>query len=189
MKKDGEVKDKTRNNNFAAAVDYLRRNTDINTQKELSKRMGVSKDTITRIMKAYTPFTEEAISKFQTATGCIFNLQWLRGESDVMMAKDADNGRSGNLHESTSDSTQDMVVEALRDANAALKGQVAAMTKTIESLERELADKEKIVKMKEQRIAELETMLSFQKTNEKMGERTGSVGIAKTESDSQKPLV
>lgn len=179
MKKDEEVKDKTRNNNFAAAVDYLRRNTDIRTQQELAKRMGVSKDTITRIMKAYTPFTEEAISKFQTATDCIFNLQWLRGESDIMMAKDADGRKNKNPHESTQHDTQNIAVEALREANTALKGQ-------IDSLNSQLGDKERIIRMQEQRIAELEAMLSFQKTNEKSSDRPGS---GKTTDVSRKPLV
>lgn len=186
MKKDEEAKDKTRNNNFAAAVDYLRRNTGIKTQQELAKRMGVSKDTITRIMKAYTPFTEEAISKFQTATDCIFNLQWLRGESDIMMAEDAGGRKNKNPHESTQHDTQNIAEELLREANTALKGQVAAMTKTIESQERELGDKEKIIRMQEQRIAELEATLSFQKTNEKSSDRPGS---GKTTDVRQKPLV
>lgn len=185
MKKDEGVKDKTRNNNFAAAVDYLRRNTDIRTQQELAKRMGVSKDTITRIMHAYTPLTEEAISKFQTATDCIFNLQWLRGESDIMMAEDADGRKNKNPHESTQNDTKNIAEELLREANTALKGQVAAMTKTIESQERELGDKAKIIRMQEQRIAELEAMLTFQKTKRKSSEQPGS---GKMTSDNQKPV-
>lgn len=78
-----------RNNTFAAAFDYLKRNTDIKTQKELARRMGVTENTITRILKDYTEVTEDIITKLQTATGCIFNLQWLRGEDSVhMLAED-----------------------------------------------------------------------------------------------------
>jgi transcriptional regulator with XRE-family HTH domain len=80
---------KLRNNRFAAALDYLKRNTDIKTQKELARRMGVTETTITRILKDYTEVTEDIITKLQTATGCIFNLQWLRGEdSEHMLAED-----------------------------------------------------------------------------------------------------
>ena len=71
---------KLRNNIFAAAFDYLKRNTDIKTQKELARRMGVTESTITRILRDYVDVTEDIITKLQTASGCIFNLQWLRGE-------------------------------------------------------------------------------------------------------------
>jgi transcriptional regulator with XRE-family HTH domain len=78
-----------RNNIFAAAFDYLKRNTDIKTQKELARRMGVTENTITRILKDYTEVTEDIITKLQTASGCIFNLQWLRGEDSThMLAED-----------------------------------------------------------------------------------------------------
>ena len=78
-----------RNNIFAAAFDYLKRNKGIKTQKQLAQLMGVSEDTITRILKDRTEVTEDIITKLQTASGCIFNLQWLRGEDAThMLAKD-----------------------------------------------------------------------------------------------------
>ena len=85
---------KLRNNIFAEAFDYLKRNTDIKTQKELARRMGVNENTITRILRDYTEVTEDIITKLQTASGCIFNLQWLRGEdAGHMLAADLDADR------------------------------------------------------------------------------------------------
>lgn len=75
-----------RNNIFAAAFDYLKREQGVKTQKELARRMGVSEDTITRILKDRTDVTEDIITKLQTASDCIFNLQWLRGEDAPMLA-------------------------------------------------------------------------------------------------------
>lgn len=75
-----------RNNIFAAAFDYLKREQGVKTQKELACRMGVSEDTITRILKDRTDVTEDIITKLQTASDCIFNLQWLRGEDVPMLA-------------------------------------------------------------------------------------------------------
>ena len=78
-----------KNNIFAAAFDYLKRNKGIKTQKRLAELMGVSEDTITRILKDRTEVTEDIITKLQTASGCIFNLQWLRGEDAFhMLASD-----------------------------------------------------------------------------------------------------
>lgn len=52
-----------RNNIFAAAFDYLKREKGIKTQKRLAELMGVSEDTITRIMKDRTEVTEDIITK------------------------------------------------------------------------------------------------------------------------------
>ena len=51
-----------RNNIFAAAFDYLKRNTDIKTQKDLALRMGVTENTITRILKDRTEVTVDIIT-------------------------------------------------------------------------------------------------------------------------------
>lgn len=50
--------------------------------------MNVSKDTITRVLKCYTEATDDFLDKFNAAFGDIFNYQWLRGNSDIMLAKD-----------------------------------------------------------------------------------------------------
>ena len=93
---------KLRNNIFAEAFDYLKRNTDIKTQKELARRMGVNENTITRILRDYVEVTEDIITKLQTASGCIFNLQWLRGEDAIhMLASDVQESRANIVSEET----------------------------------------------------------------------------------------
>jgi plasmid maintenance system antidote protein VapI len=77
-----------KNNIFAAAVDEMKRRGIIKYQKDLAQKMNVSEDTITRILKDRTEVTEDVITKLQTASGCLFNLQWLRGESNIMLAED-----------------------------------------------------------------------------------------------------
>jgi plasmid maintenance system antidote protein VapI len=80
-----------KNDIFAQAVDGLKRNHKIKTQKQLAQLMGVNENTITRILRGYTEVTEDIITKLQTASGCIFNLQWLRGKDSTMLAKDLSN--------------------------------------------------------------------------------------------------
>ena len=196
MKKDEELKDKTRNNNFAAALDYLKRNKGIKTQNELAKRMGVSKDTITRIIKAYTPVTEDAITKFQTATGCIFNLQWLRGESDVMMTEDLEVksvSDQENTHQSALmpdySSITNAMIAAKDDAIESLKRE---LVKTEESAKRELASKEEaisalrgqlttkdtLIDTLQQQIADLRASLAEQQKKDSLGNYPFTVGVA-----------
>ena len=88
MNKDRKAKDPRRSRIFAEAFDYLKRNQGVRTQEQLAERMGVTPETVSRILKARVDVSEDAISKLQTASGCVFNLQWLRGESDVMLASD-----------------------------------------------------------------------------------------------------
>lgn len=107
MNKDKKAKDPRRNKIFAAAYDHLKRTQGVRTQEQLAEKMGVTPETVSRIIKARTDVTEDAITKLQTASGCIFNLQWLRGESDVMLAADIKKN-DGHATEATSPSSPDM---------------------------------------------------------------------------------
>ena len=108
--------------------------------------MGVSEDTITRILKDRTEVTEDIITKLQTASGCIFNLQWLRGEDpDHMLIDDA----SADAELVNQDSMVNETIEAL-------KKQVAILEKRIE-------DKEAMLRMKDKFINMLEYQLDMSK--------------------------
>ena len=126
-----------RNNIFASAFDELKRNHGIKTQKELARRMGVSEDTITRIMKNRTEVTEDIITKLQTASGCIFNLQWLRGEDPFhMLAKDVEN--------SPKPSDEPIDHSSLVNAMLAAKDEtIAAKDETISSLQKRVGCKKR----------------------------------------------
>ena len=162
---------KLRNNIFAAALDYLKRNTDIKTQKELARRMGVTETTITRILKDYTEVTEDIITKLQTASGCIFNLQWLRGEdSEHMLAVD--------VVETPKESQPVIDHSSMVNAIIAAKDEtIATLQARIVDLERTIADKDTIIKDREARIVALERQLAAAATSE-LSRYPFSVGVA-----------
>lgn len=197
MKKDDEEqRDKKRNNRFAAAFDYLKRNKGIKTQKELAKRMGVSKDTITRILKAYTPVTEDAITKFQTATNCIFNLQWLRGESDTMLAIDVEKksvSESENPQQLawTPDfssmtnamiAAKDDAIESLKrelvKTEESAKRELVAKEETIIALRGQLATKDALIDSLKQQVADLRAAIASQQTKDPLGNYPFPIGAA-----------
>ena len=164
-----------RNNIFAAAFDYLKREKGIKTQKQLAQLMGVSEDTITRILKDRTEVTEDIITKLQTASGCIFNLQWLRGESDVMLVADIKKN-DGHATEATSPSSPDMsslinsIIAAKDDAITSLKRElaskdetIAAKDETIATKEAAIADKDAVIKALQQQVSDLRAQLAIQK--------------------------
>ena len=148
--------DPKRNHIFAAAIDELRRREGKKlSQKEIADRMGVTEDTISRIMRLHNQVTEDIITRLQTASGCIFNLQWLRGESDVMLAADVDNKpapAADNLHESTH-----------IDQSSLMNATIAAKDEAIESLKRELAAKDTLIETLKEQVSDLRAAIEQNK--------------------------
>ena len=144
------IEDRTLNNIFAAAFDYLKRNypDDFSSSRALAEKMGVNKSTITNIMRCYTPVTEDAITKLQTACGCIFNLQWLRGQSDVMLAKDL--VRESNPSPKALDSTTTAILAVKDEMIELLKREKTEM----------IAEKDAIIAEKDAHIATLQREVS-----------------------------
>ena len=139
-----------RNNIFAAALDELKRRKIVKTQKELAQKMGVSEDTVTRILKDRTEVTEDAISKLQTASGCIFNLQWLRGESDTMLME-----KENEPHESAPIDA-DFYHKTL-DLNAQI---IADLRKDLEYFKSLVLDKDGTIQDNAEQIISLQSRLS-----------------------------
>ena len=143
MKVRKEIIDRKRNDNFAAALDHLKRQGIVSSQVELAKLIGVSKDTITNILHYYTPVTEDVITKLQTATNNMFNLQWLRGISDVMLSQEATQASHSKATPSADGLDMSSVINTIVAAKdceiAALQREMATKDKLIASMERELA--------------------------------------------------
>lgn len=172
MNKDKKAKDPRRNKIFAAAYDHLKRTQGVRTQEQLAEKMGVSPETVSRIIRAHTDVTEDAISRLQTASGCVFNLQWLRGESDVMLAADIKKN-DGHATEATLPSSPDMssminsIIAAKDDAITSLKREVAskdetiaAKDETIKAKDAAIADKDAVIKAKDATIAAKEAAIA-----------------------------
>lgn len=134
-----------RNNIFAEAFKWLKAHRDnegkgIKYQKDLAAIIGVSEDTITRIMRDQTEVTDDFLCKFNEAFDNVFNYQWLRGEEGEPML-------SASKKETPSQSN----IDFSRVLNALL----AKSDETITCLKRELDAKDEIIKSKDERIADL----------------------------------
>ena len=141
-----------RNNIFAEAFRWIKKNVEgIKYQKDLAARIGVSEDTITRIMRDQTEVTDDFLCKFNEAFDNVFNYQWLRGEDNEPILA-AELGKS-NPHPSA----------PTIDNGSAINAALAAKDETIETLkarivdlQRTIADKEEIIKTRDARIVDLE---------------------------------
>lgn len=138
-----------RNNIFAEAFDFLKREKGIKTQKQLAQLMGVSEDTITRILKDRCDVTEDIITKLQTASGCIFNLQWLRGKDLIHM-----------LAEDMPEYIPEQQAVSLPDASSMVNALISAKDDAIAALKRELSTEEEMLKTRDDQIASLNLLIA-----------------------------
>lgn len=157
-----EVEDKTRNNNFAAALDYLKRHSETKLyQKDLAEMLGVTKNTISNIIKCRTAVSEDMVTQLQTVSGCVFNLQFLRGQSDVMLAKDVQPG-SPSVASGVSDWAS-VTLATMRDQLNDKERIIASKDETIAAQKRELAAKDALIANLQQQLSDLRTQLAVEK--------------------------
>lgn len=157
-----------RNNIFAEAFKWLKKNWEgIKYQKDLAAKIGVSEDTITRIMRDQTEVTDDFLCKFNEAFDNVFNYQWLRGEDTYHMLT-ADLVKE---QEEKSDPSEQIDQQHL--FNTAL----SAKEETIKSLRAQLADKDRIIKLLEQKIEVLEAMQHID-TSDTLGNYQFTIGSA-----------
>lgn len=122
---------------FRKMFDYLVSNKLIPNQTELARAAGLNEVSVSRILNSQVKSTkQETLWKVNTAFGNIFNPEWMRGESDVMLIADL----TPVSTEQPSSATQTV------DPTAAL---LAAKDEIIASLKRELAGKDDVIAAKD----------------------------------------
>lgn len=162
-----------RNNIFAEAFRWIKKNVEgVKYQKDLAARIGVSEDTITRIMRDQTEVTDDFLCKFNEAFDNVFNYQWLRGEDNEPML-------AVELGKSNPHSSAPMI-----DNGSAINAALAAKDETIETLKarivelkQTIADKIEIIKERDARILTLERQLAAVSTSD-IEHWPFSVGVA-----------
>ena len=157
-----------RNKIFAEAFKWIKAHRDnegkgVKFQKDLAALVGVSEDTITRIMHDQTEVTDDFLCKFNEAFDNVFNYQWLRGEdNEPMLAADLD---KGNPHQSAlpvidPSSMVNAIIATYEGALATKNELINAKEENIEGLKRELRDKDELIASKDDTIAGLKRELS-----------------------------
>lgn len=132
-----------RNNIFAEAFKWLKKNWDgIRYQKDLAAKIGVSEDTITRIMRDQTEVTDDFLCKFNEAFDNVFNYQWLRGEDPFHML-------TADLIEAKAEKAEPYI-----DPSSQTNATISAYIEAIESLKRELRTKDDLMAEKDARLTE-----------------------------------
>ena len=132
---------------FRKMFDYLVSNRLIPNQTALARAAGLNEVSVSRILNGQVKSTkQESLWKVNTAFGNIFNPEWMRGESDVMLMADL-----------TPVSTEQPcpTPQAIDPITALL----AAKDETIASLKRELSAKDETIAAKDKLIDTLQLQI------------------------------
>ena len=122
---------------FRKMFDYLVSNKLIPNQTELARAAGLNEVSVSRILNGQVKSTkQETLWKVNVAFDNIFNPEWMRGESDVMLM--ADLTPVSTEQPSLAPQTADPITALL-----------AAKDETIASLKRELAAKDDVIAAKD----------------------------------------
>ena len=148
-----------KNEIFAHILDWLIQEKKVDDQKDLAVKTGISQNTVSRIMTGKVEPSDDTLRKLNSAFGNIFNMQYLRGESTMMLIEDVayykthpDKNPLNDLKAKEPESTIDQ--SSLVNAALAAKDQVIAQ------MEQRLNEKDKYIALLEKRIAELESSAS-----------------------------
>lgn len=123
-----------RNEHFRSAYDWLVAEHKVKDQKDLSWRIGVGATSISRIMQDKVEPSDDTLYKLNSAFGGIFNMAYLRGESEVMMA-----GPSSKPAEHSAELSIIELAASLIKENEALRRQLQDTIEEVKSLREEMS--------------------------------------------------
>lgn len=138
-----------KNEIFAHVLDWLIQEQKVEDQKDLAIKTGISQNTVSRIMTGKVEPSDDTLRKLNASFGNIFNMQYLRGESTVMLIEDVAYYKShpkelkkifGEEEKEIDQSSLINAALAAKDETIRTKDEtIASLRETIESLKRENA--------------------------------------------------
>jgi transcriptional regulator with XRE-family HTH domain len=153
---------KKEKNNFTRAVEWLKHHGVVKDQKDMAERMGTSENTISRNKHGGVQRPDDdTLCKFNEQFGSIINIDYLRGDSKVMLMKDLAERQSAKQSKPADKTSsllaaKDETIAAKDETIAALKGKLSSMDETIATLNGRIADKEKIINTQDELIGKLQ---------------------------------
>ena len=175
---------KKEKNNFARAVEWLKTNGVVKDQKDMAERLGVTENTISRNKHGSVQRPDDdTLRKFNEQFGHIINIDYLRGESKIMLVKDLAARQSAKPADKTASllAAKNETIAAKDEAIAALKGKLSSMDETIATLNGRISDKEKIINTQDEFISKLQQQIDDLRMQVAAGKGLHQSGISPSE--------
>lgn len=146
---------------FKKMLDWLYANTEASNQTDVARKAGMNQVTMSRILngkvKNVKPETMRAVN---AAYGNVFNPEWMRGESDVMLVADLQPAADATVP-AGSTGGEPSSTPPLDAMTAAL---LAAKDETIAAMRSQLTDKDDVIAAKDALISNLQQQLDTLRT-------------------------
>ena len=153
-----------RNEIFAHVLDWLIQNNKVEDQKDLALKTGISQNTVSRIMTGKVEPSDDTLRKMNATFGNIFNMQYLRGESIVMLIEDVAYYKShpGELNKLINGEGDDKIDQSslVNAALAAKDATIAAKDETIAALREQITAKDTVIQAKDELIVNLRQQIA-----------------------------
>ena len=164
-----------RNEIFAHVLDWLIQNNKVEDQKDLALKTGISQNTVSRIMTGKVEPSDDTLRKLNATFGNIFNMQYLRGESIVMLIEDVAYYKShpGELNKSINGEGDNKI-----DQSSLVNAALAAKDETIAALREQIQAKDELIAALRQQIDILQQQVHAAKDEELFKDFPFPKGIA-----------
>ena len=171
-----------RNEIFAHVLDWLIQNNKVEDQKDLALKTGISQNTVSRIMTGKVEPSDDTIRKLNATFGNIFNMQYLRGESIVMLIEDVAYYKShpGELNKLINGEGDNKIDQSslVNAALAAKDATIAAKDETIAALHEQIQTKDELIAALRQQLYILQQQVHAAKDEELFKDFPFPKGIA-----------
>ncbi|MBQ8713025.1 MAG: hypothetical protein IJ551_09460 [Prevotella sp.] len=161
---------------FKRMLDWIYANKLAANQTEVGRQAGINEVHVSRILNGYVKSVkQETLWKVNAAYGNVFNPDWMRGESDVMLIADlapAKGAVSIGTHAPSSptppptpgvDALTAALLAAKDETIAALRAQLAEKDRTIATKDDVIASKDAHISTLQQQVMGLRTKLAVEK--------------------------
>lgn len=164
-----------RNEIFAHVLDWLIQNNQVEDQKDLALKTGISQNTVSRIMTGKVEPSDDTLRKLNATFGNIFNMQYLRGESIVMLIEDVAYYKShpGELNKLINGEGDNKI-----DQSSLVNAALAAKDETIAALREQIQAKDELIAALRQQIELLKQQVTKEQAEDYLKDFPFAPGVS-----------
>lgn len=153
---------KLKNEIFASALDWLVAHQKVDGQKSLAKVLGISENTISRIMTSKVEPSDDTLRKLSEKFG--FNMAWLRGSDPSHMFPE----------------DMPLIDHHQVDQSSLINAALAAKDETIAALYEQIKAKDMVIQTKDELIESLRQQLTLLNANTDLRKYPFEIGVAES---------
>lgn len=155
---------------FLKMVYWLVDNTEMKNPTAVARKAGINAANVTKIKTGKNKSVQyETMVKLNNAFGNVFNPEWMRGESDVMLVADLAPVNANTSAGSPSSEPSPTPPDTLNALLAAKDEIISCKDEMIAALRSQLSDKDVIIGNLQQQLNTVRTQLSIEKGLSKDG--------------------